>query len=174
MSESCALDVHGALKDADDNVIMNNVTSNATTLLKSPALAVSLNAFSVLLQKGSTSVRKTASAHHSSCPSKPSGCFRDAQEAGTIAVTKTIKRPTTTDDEDTVPIQKSRKATVENADDTDDDTGHIFDSETLEDLPDLIYHKDNEDNDPQVAYEHTKVMGDADCEECSYLVLPCF
>jgi len=182
MSDSCALDACGNLKDAseiewfndvDDDVAMNDVpatavTSSASTMSTSTA---PLNAFSILLQKGQAPAAKTAGACRSSRTSKPSGRLRDAQESTAQSNLQATlnKRPAITDDELPMPIHKSMKVTVE---DTDDDEGDdIFEAGESDEMPELVDNSDDEDNEPQAAYDCTKAMGDTDCEVHCYHTL---
>jgi hypothetical protein len=165
MSDSCALDAHGNLKDAseiawfndgDDDVAMGYTFSGAGTSTTSATSAnipsAPRNAFSVLLGRGRSPAAITAGARRSSRTSKPSGRLRDAQEADIqSAPAKKIgstKRAVTTDDEETLPARKTRKATVEDVDDDDND---LFVDTELEKLPDLVDNSDDEDDMPAVA-----------------------
>ena len=179
MSDSCALDARGNLKDAseiewfndvDDDVAMNDVSATAATSSTS-AMSTSTappNAFSVLLQKGKAPAAKTAGARRSSRTSKPSGRLRDAQESTIQSNLRATlnKRPAVTDDELPMPICKSMKATVEDTDDNEGDD--IFEAGESDEMPELVDNSDDEDDEPQAAYNRTKAMGDADREVRGY------
>ena len=190
MSDSCALDAHGNLKDAseitwfndgDDDIAMGNTFSGAGTLT---TLATSANtpsaphnAFSVLLGRGRSPAAITAGAHCSSCTSKPSGRLCDAQEVDIrSALAKKIsltKWAVTMDDKETLPAHKTRKAMVE---DVDNDNDNMFIDTELEELPDLVNNSDDEDDMPDMAYNWMEAMRDADdkVHHSSFIFILCY
>jgi hypothetical protein len=182
MSDNCALDTSGKLKDAahircyndaDDDTAMNspNVTHASSPVMGSTASSSApRDAFTILLRKGKAPATLTAGARHSTHTCKPSGKLHDSQNAARpdvpLSTLISSKRPAETNDDVEMPsVHKSRKATVE---DVDDDKDDIFKED--EPLPELIDNWDDEDNDPEVDYNCTKAMGDADHTVGHYLL----
>ncbi|KAG1793470.1 uncharacterized protein HD556DRAFT_1308608 [Suillus plorans] len=96
MSDSCALNTDGTLKDAskitfyndpDDDVPLPPVPSNDPDD-NVPSTEPKKNAFSVLLKTGHTPATVTAGSRRSGCPSKPSARIRDADNVASSSGTR--------------------------------------------------------------------------------------
>ena len=185
MSDNYALNASGKLKDAahihwyndaDDDTAMNSASSPDVTHASSPIMGLTASssaprdAFTILLGKGKAPATLTAGARCSTRTCKPLGKLHNSQNAARPDVPLSTlilsKRPAETDDDVEMPsVRKSRKVTVEDVDDDEDD---IFEKD--EPLPELIDNLDDEDDDPEVDYNCTKAMGGADRTVGHYLL----
>jgi hypothetical protein len=195
MSESnCAVGSDGKLKDATDIDWYNDPDDNDPIAPSGPSSTLQASSsasqikpapdtFSVLLAKGNKPAAITAGSHRSTHAPKPSAKVREAKESS--------KKRSTADDTDIdtdteAPAKKYRQSTRSVILDSDEEAPvqhHLSRRATVDEADiegnDEVMAEVDEDEDVDMAYAHTKGLGDEDRAVCSllfdiYLILTYF
>ena len=178
MSESnCTIGSDGKLKDAADIPWYNNPDDDDPIALSGPSSTLPAsssasqvippksNAFSVLLAKGNKPAAITAGSRRSTRAPKPSAKVRDTASSSKKCSTV----DTDIDSDNEVSVKKSHQSVWSIVIDSDEDApvpSRLSRKATDEDYPDEVDKEGDdemaEDEDVEMAYAHTKALGDED------------